>query len=72
MTTATIDRSRPRRPVDAAEALARIETHEAVCALRWQQIMARIGRLETIIIGAAGTLIVGMAGIIMTVLLKGH
>ncbi len=53
------------------EALGRIEIHEAVCAERWQRILERMTRLETIILSAAGTVIVGMGGLLVAILMKG-
>ncbi len=46
------------------ETQARLNSHEAVCALRYEQINARLKRLEGIIIKAFGVLTVGMAGVI--------
>jgi hypothetical protein len=43
---------------------ARLDTHEEVCAMRYEQINARLKRLEGIIIKAFGILTVGMAGVI--------
>ena len=43
---------------------ARLSTHEAVCAMRYEQINARLKRLEGILIKACGTMLVGMAGVI--------
>jgi len=37
---------------------ARLSTHEAVCALRYEQINARLRRLEQILLGTAGFVIV--------------
>lgn len=48
--------------VDATD--ARLNTHEEVCAMRYEQINARLKRLEGIIIKAFGVLTVGMAGVI--------
>ena len=48
--------------IDATE--ARLSTHEEVCAFRYEQINARLKRLENIIIKTAGLMIVSMAGII--------
>lgn len=56
-------------PSAGARALARLEAHEEVCALRYQGIIDRVGRLEKVIIGAAGTLILGMGGLIATLVL---
>jgi len=43
---------------------ARLSTHEEVCALRYEQINARLKRLEGILIKACGTMLVGMAGVV--------
>lgn len=48
------------------ETEARLNTHEAVCAERYDQINARLKRLEGLIIKAAGVMIVAMAGVIWT------
>lgn len=48
--------------VDATE--ARLSAHEEVCAMRYEQINARLKRLENIIIRAFGILSVSMAGVI--------
>lgn len=53
--------------IDATE--ARLNTHEEVCAHRYEQINARLKRLEQIIIKAFGILTVGMAGVIWTSLI---
>ena len=37
---------------------ARLSTHEEVCALRYEQINARLKRLEQILLGTAGFVIV--------------
>lgn len=49
---------------------ARLTTHEAVCAERYIGIMARMGRIESIIICAAAALLAGMAGLIVTLALR--
>jgi hypothetical protein len=41
--------------VDGTE--ARLNTHEAVCALRYESICARIKRIEQILIAAVGFII---------------
>ena len=46
------------------ETEARLISHEAVCALRYEQINARLKRLEGIIIKACGVMLVSMAGVI--------
>lgn len=48
--------------VDATD--ARLNTHEEVCAFRYEQINARLKRLEGIILKAFGILTVSMAGVI--------
>jgi hypothetical protein len=39
----------------------RLTTHEAVCAERYGNLVARLGRVEKILLGVAGSVIVGMA-----------
>lgn len=46
------------------ETAARMNSHEAVCALRYEQINSRLKRLESILIKASGVMIVSMAGVI--------
>ena len=46
---------------------SQIDTHEAVCAERWIETIARIKRIENIMIGSAGTTIV----LLLTMLLRG-
>jgi len=48
------------------ETEARLATHEEVCAMRYEQINARLKRLEQIIINACGVLLIGMGGVIFT------
>ena len=50
--------------IDATE--ARLSAHEEVCAMRYEQINARLKRLEQIIINACGVLLIGMGGVIFT------
>ncbi len=40
------------------ETEARLNSHEAVCAVRYEAINARLKRLETILLGTAGFVIV--------------
>jgi len=42
-----------------------IDTHEAICAERWQETINRIKRLEMVIIGTAGTTIVLLLNIVI-------
>jgi hypothetical protein len=46
---------------------ARLTTHEAVCALRYEGLCARLKRLENIGIGAVGTIIMLLVGILLKV-----
>lgn len=48
--------------IDATD--ARLSTHEEVCALRYEQINARLKRIEGIMMKTAGVMIVSMAGTI--------
>jgi hypothetical protein len=50
--------------VDATD--ARLATHEEICAIRYEQINARLKRLEHIIMQAAGVMILSMAGTIFS------
>ena len=43
---------------------ARLSTHEEVCAFRYEQINARLKRLEGVILKACGVMLVSMAGMI--------
>jgi hypothetical protein len=61
-----------RRHVDDTDALSRIAAHEEVCEIRQGEILRRLGRLETIVITAAGTLIAGMGALIVTLVMQGH
>jgi len=45
---------------------ARLDTHEQVCAFRYEQINARLKRLESIILTTAGVMIMSMAGVIFS------
>ena len=49
---------------------ARLSTHEQVCAERYEQINARLKRLENILIKFAGVMLVAMAGVIWASLLR--
>ena len=46
------------------EVEAKLETHEQVCAFRYEQINARLKRLEGIMIKVAGVMLCGMGGVI--------
>jgi len=45
---------------------ARLATHEEICAIRYEQINARLKRLETIMLKTAGVMILSMAGTIFS------
>jgi 3-methyladenine DNA glycosylase/8-oxoguanine DNA glycosylase len=45
---------------------ARLSTHEEVCALRYEQINARLKRLEGIMLKTAGVMLLSMAGTIFS------
>ena len=49
----------------------RLETHEAVCAERYQTFIMRVDLLERLLMLAAGTLIMGMASMITAIFIKG-
>ncbi len=46
---------------------ARLNTHEEVCALRYDGICARLKRLENIGVGVAGTMIMLLVTIVMKI-----
>ena len=48
------------------ETEARLNSHEEVCAFRYEMINARLKRLEGILIKASGVMLVAMAGVIWT------
>ena len=50
--------------VDATD--ARLQTHEEICAIRYDQINARLKRIEGIMIKTAGVMILSMAGTIFS------
>jgi hypothetical protein len=45
---------------------ARLSTHEEICALRYEQINARLKRIEGIMLKTAGVMILSMAGTIFS------
>jgi hypothetical protein len=45
---------------------ARLSTHEEICSLRYEQINARLKRIETIMLQTAGVMILSMAGTIFS------
>jgi hypothetical protein len=50
--------------VDKTE--ARLQTHEEICAIRYEQINAKLKRIEAIMLKTAGLMIVSMAGTIFS------
>ena len=50
--------------IDATD--ARLSTHEEICAIRYEQINARLKRIEGIMLETAGIMIVSMAGTIFS------
>jgi hypothetical protein len=50
--------------IDATD--ARLATHEEICAMRYEQINARLKRIEGIMMKTAGLMIVSMAGTIFS------
>jgi len=53
------------------EVEARLNSHEAVCAERYDQINARLKRLEKVIMNAVAALLIGMGGVVVTFLTHG-
>lgn len=47
---------------------AQLNTHEQVCAFRYDSICARLKRLESVGMGAAGTIILLLVGILLALL----
>jgi hypothetical protein len=47
---------------------ARLNTHEEVCALRYDSICARLKRLENMVVTVAGTIILLLIGILLALL----
>ena len=50
---------------------AQLNTHEQVCAFRYESICARMKRLENIGMTATGTIIMLLIGILISLLQKG-
>ncbi len=48
------------------ETEARLNSHEAVCAFRYETINARLKRIEGIMLKTAGIMIVSMIGVIFS------
>ncbi len=54
-------------PPTNVELEAKLNTHEEVCAVRYEGINSRLKRLETILIAAAGSIIL----LLLSLILKG-
>ena len=50
--------------IDATD--ARLQTHEEICAIRYDQINARLKRIEGIMLKTAGVMLLSMAGTIFS------
>jgi len=50
------------------ETIAKLNSHEAVCAERYAQIQMRLDRLEKVIMWFAGAMIMGMGSITYSLL----
>lgn len=48
------------------ETEARLNSHEAVCAFRYETINARLKRIEGIMLKTAGVMILSMTGVIFS------
>tara|TARA_X000001388_G_scaffold42463_1_gene29857 strand:- start:2159 stop:2341 length:183 start_codon:yes stop_codon:yes gene_type:complete len=55
---------RMSRPT-VTEVKTQIDTHEAICAERWQETINRIKRLEMVILGSGGAIILLLVNIIV-------
>ena len=53
------------------ETQAQLNTHEQVCAFRYESICARMKRIESLGITACGTIIMLLIGILLSVLKTG-
>lgn len=50
--------------IDATD--ARLSTHEEICAIRYEQINARLKRIEGIMMKTAGVMLLSMGGTIFS------
>jgi hypothetical protein len=53
------------------ETEARLNSHEAVCAVRYEAINARLKRIEGIMLKVAAVMLVSMAGVIWSAVSRG-
>ena len=59
---------RPANVTTIDQTEARLNTHEEVCALRYESICARLKRLESTGLTVAGTIIMLLIGILLALL----
>ena len=52
--------------VSANQVKAKLDTHEAVCAERWLETVARLKRLETVLLAVSGATMI----MLMTIIIK--
>lgn len=52
------------------ETEARLNSHEAVCAFRYEAINARLKRIEGILLKTVSVMLVAMAGVIWAAVIK--
>jgi hypothetical protein len=52
--------------VSAEKVKAKLDTHEAVCAERWLETVARLKRLETVFLAVSGATMI----MLMTIIIK--
>ena len=59
-------RQRSAATTAATATAGKLATHEAICAERYAGILSRIGRLEALIVAAAGSVIAGLVVAVWT------
>ena len=52
--------------ISADKVKAKLDTHEAVCAERWLETVARLKRLETVLLAVSGATMI----MLMTIIIK--
>ena len=52
--------------ISANKVKAKLDTHEAVCAERWLETVARLKRLETVLLAVSGASMI----MLMTIIIK--
>ena len=53
------------KSINVLEVHSRLSTHEEVCALRYEEIGARLKRLESILMASAGAIIILLLSIVL-------